>query len=1268
MDISGGLTDKQRENLKLAHEAVSDKRISEKHRQLARQYIAKTQGSFSATEDSNEGYDSATGDSSQVSMPTMGVVYGEEGEVVKAEPLAQLDGSVDVDPSMGKATISTLMTGRFSHMSAGVNQAAIDITGNNVPSYMGFDPIDIMAAREGFSSTIGGSAEDWGRSLASTDGKLGGEVTRFDPVTGQPTGTSQPDVSRQDYVVALSMLDVSANEYIDKGAGENLLGHSLIEERNTKADEDLKRAIKISGEIATLYLSEATKESDISGARHTAVQNDVIQRMISSNGISSLGLPNELSTSGLVRTQTAGGTGQGSPLTTEEHLRKYANVVVRSPNGYYEPIAGTPEALAKEFRISRPTVKDSLFTLPKSTKANPISDEQRTNNKKLQQIQFDKLREDDKFARDVFRLTLTGETKGRASRTFNERTLGIQAENSYLKDDAALLDKEYTAGDDTSKARTMSVKEGANIPAGQTLKGSSTGGMYGDKLRSESQEFVEEGVTVEEMIAKEEQAAHLQYGPMPMTDREAYLRETSTTKLADQGTKEWFEERQGKVTASMFTGTTQGHKAEDLTIALASDRLYREGGGEGLKSPFIGNSDTREGNDSEGKAQYSLMAHLNRDKSKEERMQFEEAFFVSENGMGASVDGRMFNPDGSSSGNVELKYLASGSIEGSKKKYYEQMQFQMLQNKEDQTHFGVLNKDTNQFHYELIHADPKTQAALKASAEEALEAQGDVTAKDIQAMNKARARKPTQPVEKSTGQDEAFKETVEEPEEIMTAFDPTGSTRPLEPEMSAKNSLLAQKIFSEDQYAAGEELANLKKIKFDKSPEGIEENKAKEDKAAAVTERADRKMAQTRMEAVEFKANEDRDMEVQHIDALAEDAKKASEALKGFEKALGKIGSAAIELADRLLKGNEEGMEITRLASATGLSNEATLGLRDELRESGLSTGGSVSVMKAAAAKTRLFDDPRSAGAELGRMSAKVASNKSGLIIPLDIVGGKRNAQEFTAMAYKSIQDAGLDKEQAAVAWTDVYQMPEMANFDGTYEELAEATKTFDEKAVRDSNKAIEGVSADIRDGERALSKAGPEAAATARAASEAAKSPTAKSIMGGISSYIGGALTVAGGLTVNSKAKTIMNSAKNVKNSKMAKNFSKLTKAGKTPYAIAATGGLMLANAYASEGEEYSATGLFGEGDFTNFMDTPISEHLGFGAEEAEPSREFVDEAVPNKDLGSVAAPSRASNKTTLESNVSVNVEVNRDSVETEVYDNGLRHLDTDNTLASGG
>lgn len=1324
MDISGGLTDKQRENLKLAHEAVSDKRISEKHRQLARQYIAKTQGSFSETEGSNEGYDTATGDSSQVSMPTMGVVYGEDGEVEKAEPLAQLDGNVDVDPSMGKATASSLMTGRFSHMSAGVNQAAKDITGNNVPSYMGFDPIDVMAAREGFSSTIQGSAEEWGKGLLSTEGKLGGEVTRINPATGQPMGTSQPDVSRQDYVVALSMLDVSANEYLDKGAGENLIGHSLIEERVTKADEDFTRATEISKNIAGLYVSAATKESDISGARQSAVQNDIIDRMLSSNNISTLGLPNELSTSGLVRTQTAGGSGQGSALTTEEHLQKYADIIVKNPKGYYEPIAGTSEALSKEFRISRPSVKDSLFPLPKSTKANPISDDMRENNKNLQQIQYNQLVKDAKFARDTFRLTLTGETKGRASRTFNERTLGIQAENSYLKDDAAINDQgydasvvgeapapaiyggsslvttsqssgvvagkstypEYSAGDgplaqilmdedQEARSKRDSKFALAKATSGNTAtrpQGSERGGMHGEKGLTEADVYVEDGLTLQEIIAEEEKEAYLQYGPMPMTDREAYLRETSTTKLADQGTKEWFEERQGKVTASMFTGTTKGYKAEDLTIALASDRLHREGGGDGLKSPFIGNSDTREGNDSEGKAQYSLMAHLNNGKSKEERMQFEDAFFVENNGMGASVDGRMFNPDGSSSGNVELKYLSSGSVEGAKKKYYEQMQFQMLTNEEDQTHFGVLNKDTNQFHYELIHADPKTQAALKASAEEALEAQGDVTAKDIQAMNKARARKPTQPVEKSTGQKSAYVETVEEPEEIMTAFDPTGSTRPLEPEMSARNSLLGQQMFNEDQHAAALDLANIKKIKFDKSPEGIEEQKSKEAKAAEVKENAERKMAETHMSAVEFKANEDRDMEVQHIDALAEDAKKASEALKGFEKALGKIGAAAVELADRLLKGNEEGMEITRLASDVGMQDKVgnVLGVRDELRSKGVSDRDSVSVLQDAGAKTRLFDFPATAGKELGRIRSRAAANQSGLEIPLDVVEGKRNTQELLAMFQEQIDKADMTPEQEAIAWKDTLGISGMTNYRGDSENIGTAFKVIDDESLLDANSGIKSAQATKEAAERYLSKAGKEAGAAAYTTKEIANSSTANTILGGISSYIGGALTVAGGLTVSSKAKTLMNSAKNVKNSKMASNFSKITKAGKTPYAIAATGGLMLANAYASEGEEYSATGLFGENDFTNFMDTPISEHLGFGDEEAEPSREFVDEAVPNKDLGSMAAPLRNSNKTTLESNVSVNVEVKKGSVETEVNDNGneYRHMDTDNSLDSGG
>lgn len=1182
------------------------------------------------------------------------------------------------DPRMGMATAADLMTGRFSHMEAGVREAAKNITGNKVPAYMGFDPIDILAAIEGFSSTIEGSAEAWGKALPSTEGKLGGEVTRIDPVTMQPISTFQPDVSRQDYVVALSMLGTTADEYLKKGAGENLLGHSLIGERNDKSNEDFERAVKISGEISALYLSDATKGSDIGGDRLLAVQNDVIARAISSVGVSTLGLPNELSTHGLVRTQIYGGTGQGTAMTSEQHKRKFSKFTVKNADGFQELIAGTPEHIVKDYWGTKPSLKDSLFPLTKSTKNNPIPEDVRANEKKLQQIQYDKLMEDAKFMRDTFRIHLTGETKGFASRTINDRTLGEYAETSYLRDEAARVDLGYEAATTkeaaaapvyggssmvtTSQSNSLFIDGKIDVQAalrkielnksfasvkpttGNTttrLQGSERGGMYGEKDLTESDVFVEEGRSLDQIIAEEEREAAYQFGPVQMTDREAYLRESANSGSAAQGTKEWLAEREGHVTASMFVGTSAEHKAEDLAIKLASERM-------GIKG-FEGNSDTQEGNDSEDKAAFAMMAHLNSGKPKNERMQFEEAFFFKgPEGMGASVDGRMFTADGSSAGNVELKYLAGGSVEGARKKYYEQMQFQMLMNEETQTHFGVLNKDTNQFHYELIHADPKTQAALRASAEEALEAQGDITAKDIQAMNKARKRKPTQPVERSTGQKKAYEEVVPEVEEAMVAFDPTGAIRPSAPSYSARDSAFGQKLMREEQAAVD------KKITKEISDSG--------DKAQAKAKAAQALSAGYRPDA--FAGIDAKPVDhgyADEIKELAEAAKDSSQALKGFKNALGTVGTVATELANRLLKGNEEGMDVTRLASATGLGGDAALGLRDELRSSGLSASGAVSAMKSASAQSRAFSNPVTAGAELGRMSRMAAATDNGLVIPNSLVEGKLNAQEYLAMAEEQVQAAGLGPEERAYALREIFKVPDMTNFRGTPEDISGATKSLNEESLRTSNEAIQGVTQKIEAGERYLSNGGAEVAAAAKVVSEVAKSPTGSTFMSNLTTGVTGLATGAGGVALATKAGTIMTAAKSTAAATMTKSASvlgrmaPLARVAAGPVAIAGTGAYIAANA--GEGSEYSMGSLFGENGFTEFMDTPISEHLGFG-----------EDIVPERDIGKIAATTRDSAKTSLNSNVEVNVVVNPDSVSTEVNDNGFITMDQDNSLGLGG
>ena len=677
----------------------------------------------------------------------------------------------------GGGTAADLQTFRFSNMEAKVQQAAKDISGNTVPSWLGLDGLDIRVAQEEFGKTIEGDPAVWAHSL-NTEGKLGGDVTTIDPLTGKAKYTSKSGPSRGDYVTALSMMGVTANEYLEKGPGQNLVGNTKIAERIEDADEKLLLANNYAAEIADLYISSGTKGTDIEGDRHEAVQTSITKRMLMSVGGPVLPLPNEIKEAkGLVRTQTHGGRGQGTAMTRLSHSAEFSEHLIKNAAGFDELSIAAPEGVVKAFWATKPSLKDSLFPLPKGTKDKPLTMGELESNKLEQGLKYAALQEKAAFVRATYRAELpehSDESKGQISHAGFHTPYGEQADSMNLRNEAAILDLEYSAGEDerTDRAIDANTIDSAgkqvarDVASGQTLQGSSTGGMYGDKAVTEAQDFVTEGKTINELIAEEEDIPRVESDLTRYQDLVAS--EQAAGRFAEQGTQAWKDERKGNISASWLPNATKKHRVDDL--AMAHFRSV-----EGIET-FRGNSDTQEGNDSEDKVRFAMMAHLNRGKPKEERMDFQEAFFRSRDDLaiGASADGAMFNPDGSSSGGVELKYLSSGSIKGAKKKYYEQMQFQMLVSGEDQTHFGVLNKDDNQFHYELIKADSETQERLLEESKAALAMSGGLTSKEIQTMENKRKRKKksndTKPVEDVTGQEDSFKEEEEEVEAPMEGF------------------------------------------------------------------------------------------------------------------------------------------------------------------------------------------------------------------------------------------------------------------------------------------------------------------------------------------------------------------------------------------------------------------------------------------------------------------------------------------------------------------
>ena len=734
----------------------------------------------------------------------------------------ELEDFSDTPIEYGGATAGTLQHGRFSHMSSGVREAAKHISGNKVPDYLGIDPITVIAAQEEFAKTIGGDPREWAKHL-DTSGQLGGVVTKIDPKTMKPIGTQSAGIGRGDYITALSMMGTTGNEYLEKGPGSNLVGNTSIESRREEADEDMRVAIQLSEKIADKYISAGTIGTDIEGTRSESIRTEIVNRMMKSVGGPVLPLPNELKTKGLVRTQASGRTGQGTRFTSIEHTEAFKDHLTKNDQGYYNISALAPEDVIQEYWATKPSLKDSLFPLTVADKDSPTYTKDRREEKRIQQRDFNELMDDARFVRETLRQQQPehrDESAGQKSHAGFDRPYGEQADAENLRNEASILDLDLNAEDysgnmqgsvgqlsqsalanNTKPNFNYSLKEvigwkrlkeakfkiNSKVEAGQTLEGSSKGGMYGEKGKSEVQDFVSRGLTIDEQIAKEElewNKGLISFNPeldAQKTDLEEYQEyvasEQAAGRFAEQGTDAWKAERKGKISASWLVGATEKHRVEDLATGIYKSERGISG--------FKGNSDTREGNEGEAKVKNALMAKLNRGKSKEDQMHFEEAFFErdAEDNIGASTDGRLFNPDGSSAGNVELKFLSSGQIDGSLDKYYEQMQFQMMVNGETQTHFGVLNKDDNQLSYELVKADEKTQDRLRNEAKKALAMSVGLEAKDIDIMKTNRKKKKrggsktALALSEDGGQSESFKLESEEEETPMTGYKDAGGKK-----------------------------------------------------------------------------------------------------------------------------------------------------------------------------------------------------------------------------------------------------------------------------------------------------------------------------------------------------------------------------------------------------------------------------------------------------------------------------------------------------------
>ena len=676
-----------------------------------------------------EGFQITGGDSSLL----------DEGEI---DWLAQHDPDADSpspDPQMNKMTTADLQLGRFSHLEPRVQKGIQSALYGTLDARSIFkDKLDLMAASEEFGSIIGSDPVAFARQM-----KI-------------PEGVDDPR-SKQDLAMVLSVLQKTAGEYLDRGAGQTLNGNFLSAEKRERADEKLNLAFSGLDELADLYIPDEVRNSSVYGVRKESVKNQLATRLMdeiptqAKNLFESslLPLPSEIDVMGLVETRSSV-YGSTSPHTrlSYEHARTSYEYTQMSEY---------------EHRQLQPSLKNSLFPVLASERVRGEDGKNFTPQEVARDRKF-KMGQAMKKAKFVRKQllaafpTVANESAG-TGRSIAHRSDGLEVvygdtpatlDHENLRNEQAILGLDYIATENLESSR-----------------------MSETDLHTEAaREALANPVQEERIFASTPQGVYQEeqyYNPSPK-----------------QGTKEWLAQRRGNITASVSGMLLGQDGVENMAASLARQRL-------GIDAPFVENSYTKGGNKYEDRVLQAFQRGAGKG------LTYEEAFYdTSEDneGFGVSPDGRLFDAEGQSAGLLELKYLTGKSMKGALKKYTPQMQMQMAITGEEKTHFYAMNKHTGEYQHEIVHADPELQQQLLQSGQEAIELAGTLDARGVQTLEKnirqnvanrktAREARSATQSHKSivAGQEARLVELGETAEAPMTAFREGGQ---------ASGTLLAQ--------------------------------------------------------------------------------------------------------------------------------------------------------------------------------------------------------------------------------------------------------------------------------------------------------------------------------------------------------------------------------------------------------------------------------------------------------------------------------------------
>lgn len=1131
----------------------------------------------------------------------------------KIEPLAEGD-NISPDELEGKATTADLQLSRIGHMPVETQIAikailsgereGINVTGTHLSHR------DLDAASTGFGKLIGGSPQEFARQIKIDPSQMAGDITvttlqgDYFKETGERTvksGIRDPRAIK----TAFSMLSNTAGEYMDKGPGQQLAGHSVVEEKQERTEKEIAYTMLALNSLADLYIPEETRNSNIYASRHAQVVTGLTKRMMDTSTHAGraenviLPMPAELNIGGLVTNASIFSSPQGN-------------------NGY--------QANSSPFG----RLEYDMFIEGRSELQGSMSDEDRG------QIEFDKFGKlRPSLRKSLFPVTRRGaqdnnEESKASMRKINRRAKKVQA--GLLKYFPTMQDESAGRGRTQGFYLTEENPRSTQFEMGQADRLSAIDGLLAGGLDRgiDAGQATEIDANNESEISRallELESTPDISGVTPTfadTDRGRYQKRQFENPSPEQGTQEWLDLRAGNVTASQAKKLLGREKSLlQLTSDVAQERL-------GIKEEFFQSDAMMQGNKYEDMVRRSFLSQVGKE------LVSEEAFFETNEdlpGLGASPDANLYNKEtGEFEGLLELKYLQSkSSMDKALKTYNAQMQMQMLVTGAHQTHFYAMNAKTGEAIHHIVKADAELQGKLKDT--------GFRVSRDAASLDKAGVQLLNEQIKTlSTGRKVLSKNeldsekakdaakadneakipsTASAKDEAMTVYDP-GRKHVTGVYPDGKTPSAASTMFAEEMGRA-EKVEQGAKLKAAMASSAIEQPMEEAVKMHKMNEMHSQfKRQQQESEGAERSD----DIEAARKEEAAA-IRQATESLKRFKTAMsgaiGVLGGAG----DLIAGGTDSAMEEVRLAAEVGLKVGDVRGLRLLMEKGGMDTQGIDKTILRAGELVTTYANKETGAIEYTRMRKEMGVSALSEVrnMPLHslrVLGQLNASQQLQHMTDMMEGQRPMVKQ----AMAKIFGMPDAAAFERP-ELMGSFDDAIDELGARDTLQGVLSVEQPIRQGKEWLGSSGYLAGQVAAAGKVAAQNATVEGLK---------KLAVAASVAV--VARTGLPGIDEADpDGRRAELTKKLESVENNSYGIL-------------EKKEKEAS--------SGWLDSFIGQGARDSYKAKTKNHSFETTTLPTSSIGGMSQPGEESDGTVINNETTVNVTVDKDGVSTTIENNG--------------